>query len=506
MEKKGYIMSIDQGTGGTRVILFNHRGGIHSMAHREITQIYPRPGWVEHDPLEIWDTVIRCAEEAIRGGSVAPDEIVGIGITNQRESVVLWEKDTGKPVYNSINWQCRRTSSICDELKARGYEKKIMEKTGLIIDPYFSATKIKWIADNVRGVREKIHSGSIYMGNIDSWVIWNLSNGRYHVTDFSNASRTMLLNIHTLNWDPEIMGWLDIPQAIMPELKPSSGIMAKTDRDVFFGLEVPIAGDAGDQQSAAFGQGCFSPGTVKCTYGTAISMVMNTGEKPSFSKNGLITDLAWKIGDEVDYALEGGIYTGGAVVQWLRDGLRVLHSSDECSRLAEKVADTGGVYLVPAFTGLCAPYWDPYARGLIIGITAGTTIEHLARAAIESMAYQAKDVVEAMMADTGRKVSILRVDGGATKSDLLLQFQADILGIPLEKPAITEMTALGACYMAGLGVGFWQSKEELKQHMKIEKCFEPKMDEEMRKTLYSDWKRAVERSLHWNRSTEAGGC
>jgi len=495
--KKKYIMAIDQGTGGTRVILFNGKAEIHSMTHREITPIYPKPGWVEHDPMEIWSTVIECIKDVFKQAKVTPKEIAAIGITNQRESIVIWEKESGKPLYNSINWQCRRTTSMCDELKASGYEEKIMRKTGLVVDPYFSATKIKWVIENVKGMREKIDKNKICMGNIDSWIIWNLSNGGFHVTDYSNASRTMLLNIHTLEWDTEIMGWLEIPPHILPELKASSGIMATTDRDIFFGEEVPISGDAGDQQSAAFGQGCFSPGMAKCTYGTALSIVMNTGSKPSLSKNGLISDLAWKIGDEVDYALEGAVYIGGAVIQWLRDGLRVIQESSECTVLAEKVTDAGGVYLVPAFTGLCAPYWDAHARGLIIGITAGTKVEHIARSAIESIAYQSRDNLEAMMADTGRRMKSLRVDGGATKSDLLMQFQADILGIPIEKPKITEMTALGACYLAGLGVDFWHSKEEIVQYWKVDKYFEPRMDEETREAFYSNWKRAVERSRNW---------
>jgi glycerol kinase len=493
----GFVMAIDQGTAGTRVILFDRKGDIHSMSYREITPIYPRPGWVEHDPEEIWRTVIECAADALKRGNTSPEDIVGIGVTNQRESIVMWEKSTGRPVYNSINWQCRRTAALCDELKRKGHEKSIMEKTGLVVDPYFSATKIQWVMENVKGVREKALRGGIYVGNIDSWIIWKLSNGGYHVTDFSNASRTMLLNIHTLSWDAEILEWMDIPQVLLPELRPSSGVIAETDKNVFFGHTVPIAGVAGDQQSAAFGQCCFDPGMVKCTFGTALSMVMNTGSAPFFSKHGLLSDLAWKTDSSVSYALEGAVYTGGAVVQWLRDGMRIIKNSGECSTLAERVPDTAGVYLVPAFTGLCAPYWDPYARGMIIGITAATTVEHIARAAIESMAYQVKDIVEAMMADTGTPVPSLRVDGGATKSDLLLQFQADILGIPIEKPAMTEMTALGACYLAGLGVHFWESTEELKQHLKIEKSILPGMEANRRKELYHHWKRAVQRSRSW---------
>lgn len=498
MDKK-YIMAIDQGTTGTRVILFNHDGEIRSMAYREIQQIFPKPGWVEHDPDEIWQTVLTCTEEALKRGKVEPGEIAAIGITNQRESTILWERDTGRPIYNSICWQCRRSAGLCDQLKNKGYEDSIRNKTGLLIDAYFSATKIMWIIDNVEGVREKIDKNNICMGNIDSWIIWNLSRGRYHVTDYSNASRTLLLNIHTLNWDEDILRWTGVPRHILPELKPSSGVMAETHPDVFFGVSIPIAGVAGDQQAATFGQTCFKPGMAKNTYGTALALMMNIGEKPIPSKHGLTTDLAWKIGNRVEYTLEGVIFIGGAVVQWLRDGLKIINSSAECSELASKVPDTGGVYLVPAFTGICAPYWDMYARGTIVGITRGTTREHIARAAMESIAYQTRDVLEAMEADSGVKASSLRVDGGATKSEFLMQFQADILGIDVERPVITEMAALGACYLAGLGVGFWESKEEIAGQWKLEKVFSPGMEEARRQELYADWKRAIERSFRWAR-------
>lgn len=499
---KGYVMAIDQGTTGTRVILFNHEGEVRSMAYEELRQIYPHPGWVEHDPTEIWKSVLSCTRKALQSAHAEVQEIRAIGITNQRESTILWRKDTGEPVANSICWQCRRSAEICDELKAAGYEEKIREKTGLVIDAYFSATKIRWIFDNVPGVREEAMRGNIYMGNIDSWIMWNLSGGKSHVTDFSNASRTMLLNIHTLDWDPEILSWLDIPREILPEVLPSSGTMTTTDPEVFFGGRVPVAGDAGDQHAATFGQACFRPGMAKNSYGTALAVMMNTGRQPATSQNGLTTDLLWKIGDEVEYSLEGVIFIGGAAVDWLKQGLHLFDDANECSRLAESVPDTGGVYLVPAFTGLCAPYWDMYARGVIVGITRGTSAEHIARSALESIAYQTRDVILAMEADSGEAATALRVDGGATKSDFLMQFQADILGIPVERPVVTEMASLGACYLAGLGVGFWESREELERQWKVERVFEPAMEGARREALYEDWKRAVERSFRWARPSE----
>ncbi|MCX7026682.1 MAG: glycerol kinase GlpK [Spirochaetes bacterium] len=499
MRKPGYILSIDQGTTGSRVILFNHSGEIHSMAYRALRQIYPKPGWVEHDPVEIWNSVRDCMHEALVMGGVGPEELNGIGITNQRESTVLWERDTGKPVYNSICWQCRRSAEICDELKAAGREKSITEKTGLVIDAYFSATKIKWILDNVDGVREQVEKDNICMGTIDSWLIWNLTKGEIHGTDYSNASRTMLLNIHTVEWDQEILEWIGIPRNILPKLFPSSGIIGLTHESIFGRLRIPIAGDAGDQQAAMFGQGCFHPGMVKNTYGTSIAVMMNTGESPFLSRNGLTTDLGWKIGDKVEYSLEGVSFIGGAAIEWLQVGLHLFKDASECSALAEKVSDTGGVYMVPAFTGLCAPYWDMYARGLIIGITRGTTIEHIARSAIESIAYQTRDMIEAMRQDSAVIPSSLRVDGGVTRSSFLLQFQADILGIAVEKPAITEMASLGACYLAGLGVGFWESIEEVEEKWKLREVFEPNMEKTLRDDLYGDWKRAVERTFNWAR-------
>jgi len=494
---KKYIMSIDQGTTGTRVILFNRNGDIHSAAYREIKQIFPQPGWVEHNPKDYWKTVMDCTKDALRNGKVKAEEIAAIGITNQRETTILWDKYTGEPVYNAIVWQCRRTAIICDELKAKGYEQMVRKKTGLTIDAYFSATKIKWIIENVSGVKEKIAQGKIYMGNVDSWIIWNLSGGTVHVTDYSNASRTMLLNIHTLKWDSELLEVVGIPENILPDLMPSSGIMATTTKNVFFDVEIPIAGVAGDQHAATFGQTCFKPGMAKNTYGTALALMMNIGEKPVLSKNGLTTDLCWHINGKTEYALEGVVFIGGAAIQWLRDGINIIDSAVECSRMAVKVPDTGGVYVVPAFTGLCAPYWDMYARGLIIGITQGTSREHIARSTLESLAYQTKDVLEAMESDFRKKAVSLRVDGGATKSDFLMQFQADILGKPVKRPLVTEMAARGAAYLAGLGVGFWKSREELEYQWKVDRIFEPQMSKDQRESLYDGWKRAVQRSLNW---------
>jgi glycerol kinase len=494
---KKYIMAIDQGTTGTRVILFNQAGEVHSTAYREIQQIYPQPGWVEHNPREYWQTVQDCTREVLKKGRAKAAEIAAIGITNQRETTILWDRETGEPVYNAIVWQCRRTAPLCDRLKDLGLEPLVREKTGLVIDAYFSATKIRWIMDNVPGVREKIARGSICMGNIDSWIIWNLSRGAYHVTDYSNASRTMLLNIHTLRWDEELLRELKIPEEILPALKPSSGEMARTNREVFFGEQIPIAGVAGDQHAATFGQTCFRPGMVKNTYGTALALMMNIGETPKLSSNGLTTDLAWHIGGRTEYALEGVVFIGGAAVQWLRDGLRIIGSAQEASALAEKVSDTGGVYMVPAFTGLCAPYWDMYARGLIVGLTRGTGREQIARAALESMAYQTRDILDAMEADSGEKAASLRVDGGATASNFLMQFQADVLGRRVERPSVTEMAARGAAYLAGLGVGFWKTKEEVSRHWKLDRLFEPRMSPDQRDQLYAGWRNAVQRSFGW---------
>jgi glycerol kinase len=498
MDKTGYIMAIDQGTTSTRAILFNHRGEVHSMGSREIKQIYPQPGWVEHDPIDVWQSVLDCAQEALKKGHASIDQVRGIGITNQRESTVLWERDTGLPVYNIIGWACRRSAQICDELKAAGRDPQIREKTGLLIDAYFSATKARWIIDNVPGVRQQIERNNIAMGCIDSWIIWNLSGGKSHVTDVSQASRTLLLNIHDIAWDHDILSWLDLPESILPTVMPSSGVMAMTDPAAFLGGKIPIAGDAGDQQAATYGQACFHPGMAKNSYGTALAVMLNIGEHPSQpSKNGLMVDMGWKIGNRVEYCLEGVIFNGGAAVGWMKNGLRVIKNAAECSALAERVPDNQGVYFVPALTGLGSPYWDMYARGIIIGITRGTTVEHIARSALESIAYQSRDVLESMHSDSGTRARSLRVDGGGTQSDLLMQFQADILGIPVERPVVTEMASLGAAYLAGLGVGFWESQEELEKQWKVDKTYTPRMGEDQRESLYFNWKRAVERSFKW---------
>jgi len=495
--KKDYIIVVDQGTTGTRVILFDKEGEIISSVYREIEQIYPQPGWVEHNPEEIYQSTIRCVEEVLSQSNVSSRQIIGIGITNQRETTIMWDKTTGRPVYNAIVWQCRRTTPICEQLKKEGLEKEVRERTGLFIDPYFSATKIKWIINNVKGVREKIAQSNIYAGNVDSWLIWKLTGGKAHVTDYSNASRTMLFNVRTLQWDELLLRGMGVPEEIMPNPKLSSGIFGYTDEKVFFGAKVPITGVAGDQQAALFGQACFKSGMVKSTYGTALGVLMNIGDKFILSQSRLITDLAWGVNNEVKYALEGLVFMGGAAVQWLRDGIKIIKKASDTEQLANQVPDTGGVYVVPAFTGLCTPYWDPYARGTIVGITRGTTREHLARAALESIAYQTRDLIEAMASDSGNKLSSLRVDGGATVNNFLMQFQADLLGIPIEKPVITEMTALGAAYLAGLGTGFWRDKEQIAKQWKVARIFEPKMSEEKREKLYHGWKKAVERSFGW---------
>lgn len=494
----GYIMAVDQGTTGTRVILFNHSGEIRAMAYEELNQIYPNPGWVEHDPFEIWQSVQSCAEKALNQIAAKADQVLAIGITNQRESTILWDRETGKPVYNSICWQCRRSAELCEGLKREGYEEKIKERTGLLIDAYFSATKIQWVLRNVPEAKELLNKNRLCFGTVDSWIIWNLTGGSRHATDHTNASRTLLYNIHNLGWDTEILKWLDIPESILPEIVPSSGkAIGYTNPQSFLGAKIPIAGVAGDQHAATFGQACFHPGMAKNSYGTALALMMNIGTEPFVSRHGLTTDLLWKYEARAEYAFEGVIFIGGAAVDWLKSGIRAVSDVAECSMLASKVPDTGGVYLVPAFTGLCAPYWDMYARGLIIGITRGTTLEHIARSALESIAYQTKDVIIAMEADSKYPAKSLRVDGGATKSNFLMQFQADILGIPVERPVVTEMASLGACYLAGLGIDFWGSKAEIERQWKIERVFEPSMNSDQRDSLYNDWKRAVDRSLNW---------
>lgn len=498
MDKK-YILSIDQGTTNTRVIIFDHEAKIVDSAHRGITQFYPKQGWVEHDAKEIWNTVKDSMAEIFARGKVKPEDIMAIGITDQRETTVLWDRETGEPIYNAICWQSRQTASICEELKELGIEEKVRKKTGLLIDPYFSASKILFIQRNAEGAAKKIEQGKILAGTIDSWIIWNLSGRQSHVTDYTNASRTLLLDIHTLKWDDELCDSMGIDKRMLPKLMPSScAALAVTHKSEFFGYEVPISGAAGDQHAATFGQGCFEPGQAKNTYGTSMALFMNTGKTPIISNNGLTTDLGWVVDGEVSYALEGVVFVGGAAVQWLHDGLGIITESSECSVLAQSTKDTGGVYHVPAYAGLCAPYWDPYARGMIIGITRGTTKEQICRATLEALGYQTRDVLDAMSADSKYSLNSLKVDGGATKSEFLLQFQADILGIPVELPEVTEMAALGAAYMAGLGVGFWKDKSELSKHRKIAKMYEPNMSKDRRDELYDGWQRAVKRCMKWS--------
>uniref|UniRef100_UPI001BD5D574 glycerol kinase GlpK n=1 Tax=Tepidanaerobacter acetatoxydans TaxID=499229 RepID=UPI001BD5D574 len=470
-----YIMALDQGTTSSRAIIFDENGLIKGVTNREFTQIYPKPGWVEHDAMEIWGSQIGVAKEVLLKCGLSVNDIAAIGITNQRETTVVWDKNTGKPVYNAIVWQCRRTAPICDDLKARGLTEKIREKTGLVVDAYFSGTKVKWILDNVEGAREKAEKGDLLFGNIDTWLIWNLTGGKVHVTDYSNASRTMLFNIHKLDWDDEILKELNIPRAMLPKVMPSSHIYGYTTTEVFGG-EIPIAGDAGDQQAALFGQACYAPGMAKNTYGTGCFMLMNTGEKAVESKSGLLTTIAWGADGKVEYALEGSIFIAGAVIQWLRDELRVLDNAAQSEELATKVEDNNGVYLVPAFVGLGAPYWDMYARGAILGLTRGAKREHIVRAALESICYQTRDVLEAMQKDSGITLKSLKVDGGAVANNFLMQFQSDILGVPVDRPKVIETTALGAAYLAGLAVGYWKDKNDISAKWQIDRTFKPQMD------------------------------
>ncbi|MHC2995654.1 MAG: glycerol kinase GlpK [Candidatus Atribacteria bacterium] len=491
-----YIMALDQGTTGSRAIIFNHDGSIVSTSSKEFRQIYPKPGWVEHDPMEIWSSQIEVAKTALDKAGLESQDIAAIGITNQRETTIVWDKKTGKPVYNAIVWQCRRTAPICNKLKEEGLVESIRKKTGLVIDAYFSGTKIKWILDNIKGVREKAQRGEVLFGTVDSWLIWNLTKGKAHVIDYSNASRTMIFNIHNLDWDEEILEELNIPKAILPTPLPSSYIYGTTDKEIF-GVEVPISGDAGDQQAALFGQACYEPGMAKNTYGTGCFILMNTGEKIVPSKNGLLTTIAWGVNGKVEYALEGSIFIAGAVVQWLRDELKMINSSREIEKYALKVKDTNGVYLVPAFVGLGAPYWDMYARGIIVGLTRGAKKEHILRAAEEAIAYQSRDVLEVIQKDSGINLKKLKVDGGAVRDSFLMQFQADILGVPVVRPQVIETTALGAAYLSGLAVGFWKDKAEIAAKWKVDREFFPNMDEKIKERLYKGWKKAVSRSLNW---------
>ena len=494
--KKSYILSFDQGTTSSRAIIYNFEGQIVKVAQKEFTQIYPKAGWVEHDPMEVWGSQSGVASEILATTGITAEEIAAIGITNQRETTVVWERKTGKPVYNAIVWQCRRTSDICDELKARGLGNYIWENTGLVLDAYFSGTKIKWILDNVEGARQKAQNGKLLFGNIDTWLIWNLTRGKVHITDYSNASRTMLYNIKDLKWDERILKELDIPASMLPEVKPSSAVYGNTDARIF-GAEIPIAGDAGDQQAALFGQACYMPGMVKNTYGTGCFMLMLTGEKLVHSANGLLTTIAWGVNNKVEYALEGSIFIAGAAIQWLRDNLKVIYDAKDSEYFATKVEDSLGVYVVPAFVGLGAPYWDMYARGAILGLTRGTTRNHIIRATLESIAYQTRDVLELMRNECGIDLCELRVDGGACANNFLMQFQADILGIPVERPEIIETTALGAAYLAGLAVGFWKDQSMVAERRQVNRKFIPSMNEDKRKELYDNWKKAVKRAMHW---------
>lgn len=493
MEKK-FILALDQGTTSSRAIVFDHNGHIKSVAQKEFTQYFPQPGWVEHNPNEIWSSQASVIAEAISAIDINGLDIAGIGITNQRETTIVWDVDTEEPIYNAIVWQDRRTSEFCDELKAQGLTDKIHEKTGLIIDAYFSGTKVKWILDNVPGARKRAEMGKLRFGNVDSWLVWRLTRGEVHVTDVTNASRTMLFNIHDLKWDEELMELLDIPMSMMPEVKSSSEVYGHT-KTTIFAHEVPISGIAGDQQAALFGQMCIEPGSIKNTYGTGCFVMLNTGNKPVMSKNNLLTTIAWKIGDQVVYALEGSIYVGGSVVQWLRDGLGFITSSSEIEDLASTVPDSGGVYFVPALTGLAAPYWDQYARGTIIGITRGTTRAHIARAALDGIAFQTYDIAQAMAKDMNASLTELKVDGGASRNNLLMQSQADILGIKVVRPRITETTALGAAYLAGLAVGFWKNTDEIKNQWQIERCFEPIADNDTIEAAKAGWANAIGRTL-----------
>ena len=493
---KKYIMALDQGTTSSRCILFEKNGNIASMVQREFPQIFPYDGWVEHDPMTIWSTQISVATEALLKIGASWSEIYTIGITNQRETVLVWNKKTGEPIYNAIVWQCRRTAEYCKSLTDKGLEAEIKSKTGLVLDPYFSASKIKWILDNVDGARAMAERGELCFGTIDTWLIYKLTGGRVHATDYSNASRTMLFNITELSWDKDLLSIFEIPESMLPEVKPSSSLFGYTDKNIL-GAEISIGGVAGDQQAALFGQCCFEVGELKNTYGTGAFLLMNTGDKPHISANGLITTIAWGIGDKITYATEGSVFTCGAAIQWLRDGLRLIESAQDSEYYASKVKDSGGVLVVPAFQGLGAPWWDAYARGMIIGITRGTTKYHIIRATLESMAYQTSDVVDLMEKSTGVKLRKIKVDGGASANNLLMQFQSDILGIDIERPMCVETTALGAAYLAGLSAGVYTSVDEIKKNREIERSFFPSVSEEERNEKISTWRKAVRRSLAW---------
>jgi glycerol kinase len=496
MTKSGYILAIDEGTTGTTSLLINADGQVVTKAYQEVHPLYPQPGWVEEDAEELFHKAVAGAHATIQKNGIDISLIKGIGITNQRETTVVWDRHTGKPVTNAIVWQCRRTAAICEELKQKGYEKIIREKTGLVIDAYFSATKIRWILDHVPEGQKRAERGDLLFGTVDSWLVWNLTGGAVHITDYSNASRTMLFNIHTLQWDKELLSMLNIPAVLLPKVLPSSHVYGETIPNIF-GVKIPICGIAGDQQSALFGQACYQVGNAKNTYGTGCFILLNTGDKAVASKNGLITTIAWGVGNKVTYALEGSVFVTGAAVQWLRDELKLISTAAESEAVANSVSDNGGVYIVPAFVGLGAPYWDMYARGTIIGITRGTNKGHIVRATLEAIAYQVRDVVDVMSKEAGIKIPSLRVDGGGTANSLLMQFQADILGIPIELTAIPDTTALGAGYLAGLAVGVWQDRDEIARKHFTSRIFEPSMSVDRREQLYHDWQRAVERSRNW---------
>ncbi|MFS0862671.1 glycerol kinase GlpK [Fredinandcohnia sp. 179-A 10B2 NHS] len=486
-----YILSLDQGTTSSRAILFNQKGGIVHTAQKEFTQIFPKPGWVEHNANEIWGSILSVMATVLSEADIKAKQIAGIGITNQRETAVVWEKETGHPIYNAIVWQSRQTTEICEELKANGLQDTFRQKTGLLIDPYFSGTKVKWILENVAGARKKAEQGELLFGTIDTWLIWKLSGGKAHVTDYSNASRTLMYNIHDLKWDEELLEHLSVPKSMLPEVRPSSHVYAHTASHHFFGQEVPIAGAAGDQQAALFGQACYDEGMVKNTYGTGCFMLMNTGEKAVNSSHGLLTTIAWGVNGKIEYALEGSIFVAGSAIQWLRDGLRMVKDANDTESYAAKVESTSGVYVVPAFVGLGTPYWDSDVRGAVFGLTRGTSKEHFIRATLESLAYQTRDVLTAMVADAGISLKTLRVDGGAVKNNFLMEFQSDMIGVPVERPMIQETTALGAAYLAGLAVGYWKDQAEIAAQWKMDRTFTPKMEGQQVEDLYAGWKKAV---------------
>lgn len=491
-----YIMALDAGTTSNRAILFDHNGKIISVAQREFTQIYPKPGWVEHDANEIWSTMLGVAVETIAKAGISAEDVAGIGITNQRETTIVWDKESGEPVYNAIVWQCRRTSEYCDSLKEKGLEDRIREKTGLVIDAYFSATKLRWILENVEGVRERAEKGELLFGTVDTWLIWKLTHGRVHVTDYSNASRTMMYNINELKWDEEILAELGIPASMLPEVKDSSCIYGKASKHIL-GREIPIAGIAGDQQAALFGQQCWEKGNAKNTYGTGCFLLMNTGDNPVFSKNGLVTTIAWGIDGKVQYALEGSVFIAGASIQWLRDEMRLIDSAEDSEYMATKVKDSNGCYVVPAFTGLGAPYWNQYARGTIVGITRGVNKYHIIRATLESIAYETSDVLSAMEKDSGVRLNELKVDGGASANNFLMQTQADIINATVVRPSCLESTAMGAAFLAGLAVGYWTSRDELRTVISIDRIYKPEITEEERSRRLDGWQKAVGRSFDW---------